>query len=58
MCGIYGTTKKYSNEVLHHKLSLMEFRGPDHLEYKRLKKINGDEITLGHVRLSIIDCFY
>lgn len=55
MCGIYGTTKKYSNEVLHHKLNLMKFRGPDHLEYKRLKKINGDEITLGHVRLSIID---
>ena len=55
MCGIYGTTKKYSNEILLHKLSLMKFRGPNHLEFKKFKKINGDEISLGHVRLSIID---
>lgn len=55
MCGIYGSTKLYSDETFHHKLDLMKFRGPDHQEFQRVKKINGEEVTLGHVRLSIMD---
>lgn len=55
MCGIYGTTKIYSNEVVKQKLNLMKFRGPDHQGFKRIKKLNGDEVTLGHVRLAIMD---
>lgn len=55
MCGIYGSTKLYSDETVRHKLDLMKFRGPDHQEFQRVKKINGEEVTLGHVRLSIMD---
>lgn len=58
MCGIYGTTLKYSYEVVKHKLELINFRGPDNLGVKRFRVSRGfktDEITMGHVRLSIID---
>lgn len=58
MCGIYGTTLQYSLERVKDKLELMNFRGPDHLGIKRFKAQGSnfeDELTLGHVRLSIID---
>ena len=55
MCGIYGSTKLYPNEVVARKLSLMKFRGPDHQHFLRVKKLNGEEVTLGHVRLAIMD---
>lgn len=58
MCGIYGTTFKYNQEVVEKKLELMNFRGPDHAGVQRFK-VQGsrvtDELTFGHVRLSIID---
>jgi asparagine synthase (glutamine-hydrolysing) len=50
MCGIYGTTVKYSDEIIIKKLALINFRGPDFSSFKHF-----DEITLGHNRLSIID---
>ncbi len=55
MCGIYGTTFRYSPEVIEHKLELMNFRGPDHLGIKEIDTPTGKKITFGHVRFSIID---
>ena len=55
MCGIYGTTLRYSDETVRHKLNLMKFRGPDHLDFIREKLANENQLILGHVRLSIID---
>jgi len=56
MCGIYGTTLRYSQDTIKHKLNLMNFRGPD---YTGIRKYNSyeqiPEVTFGHVRLSIID---
>ncbi len=55
MCGIYGSTKLYSRETFNSKLNSMIFRGPDYQEFKQFK-INDDRVlTLGHVRLSIVD---
>ncbi|MDR6782405.1 asparagine synthase (glutamine-hydrolyzing) [Pedobacter africanus] len=50
MCGIYGSTIKYSDEVICEKLARVDFRGPDFSGFKQL-----DGLTLGHNRLSIID---
>lgn len=55
MCGIYGTTLHYKPDVISHKLDLMKFRGPDHTGVKKITTPDGKELTLGHVRLSIID---
>lgn len=55
MCGIYGSTKLYSDETVRHKLKLMKFRGPDHQEFQQIKKLNGEDVTLGHVRIAIMD---
>lgn len=58
MCGIYGTTLKYTSDVVRQKLELIKFRGPDNLGikcFKVAKGFNTDEITFGHVRLSIVD---
>ena len=55
MCGIYGTTLRYKPDVIRHKLSLMRFRGPDYMGYESIPTPDGKEMTLGHVRLSIID---
>lgn len=54
MCGIYGTTFHYKDEVLQRKLKRMNFRGPD---YSGLKKyqVKDECVSLGHNRLSIID---
>ena len=55
MCGIFGTTVRYSPETNYRKLELMKFRGPDHTGIKELKTPAGQIVTFGHVRLSIID---
>jgi len=51
MCGIYGSTKIYNDEIVNSKLQRMEFRGPDNSDFKLLN----DKVILGHNRLSIID---
>lgn len=55
MCGIYGTTLRYEQKDIQHKLELMKFRGPDHTGMKELETPAGQIVTFGHVRLSIID---
>jgi len=50
MCGIYATNIFYNKKEVIEKLKLMEFRGPDNLGYLKIR-----DVTLGHVRLSIID---
>lgn len=55
MCGIFGTTLRYSRKVIEHKLELMNFRGPDHTGIKEFDVSLDMKLTLGHVRLSILD---
>lgn len=55
MCGIFGTTLRYSSEVIERKLELMNFRGPDHTGIKEFYVSSELKLTLGHVRLSILD---
>ncbi len=50
MCGIYLTNIPYTEEDVKTKLDSISFRGPD---YTGIEKINN--LTLGHLRLSIID---
>lgn len=50
MCGIYGSTIKYSDEIIKAKLAKINFRGPD---YSAFQQFEG--LILGHNRLSIID---
>lgn len=50
MCGIYGSTIRYSDEIVTQKLNRINFRGPDFSAFRHY-----DGITLGHNRLSIID---
>lgn len=50
MCGIFGTTKKYTDLVLNEKLCRTQFRGPDFSAFK-----NYEKVTLGHNRLAILD---
>lgn len=54
MCGIYGTTRKYTAEVLKRKVERFAFRGPDHTGMKSYmgEKYN---LVLAHNRLAIID---
>ena len=55
MCGIFGTTKLYNNEVIKKKLSSMNFRGPDYQGYKTYLVKEGQPLIFGHVRLAILD---
>ena len=55
MCGIFGTTLRYSRKVIEHKVELMTFRGPDHTGIKEFDVSSDMKLTLGHVRLSILD---
>lgn len=55
MCGIFGTTLRYSSEVIERKLELMNFRGPDHTGIKEFDVSSELKLILGHVRLSILD---
>lgn len=50
MCGIYGSTLKYSSQTVERKLAQINFRGPDFTSFSQQ-----DDIVLGHNRLSIID---
>ncbi|MCC8426369.1 asparagine synthase (glutamine-hydrolyzing) [Mucilaginibacter sp. UR6-11] len=50
MCGIYGSTIYYSDEVVREKLARVNFRGPDHTGFERSR-----QVILGHNRLAIID---
>ncbi|WP_214225527.1 asparagine synthase (glutamine-hydrolyzing) [Pedobacter sp. B4-66] len=50
MCGIYGSTLRYRDEIVREKLARIEFRGPDFSAFQHF-----EGITLGHNRLSIID---
>ncbi len=51
MCGIYGSTKIYNNDIISKKLAIANFRGPDYSEFKKIDST----VVLGHNRLSIID---
>lgn len=55
MCGIFGTTRCYERSIIKKKLELMNFRGPDHTGMEKMHTPDGETLTLGHVRLSIID---
>lgn len=55
MCGIYGTTFQYDKETISKKLELMNFRGPDNTGVEEIATPDGQQLTMGHVRLSIID---
>lgn len=50
MCGIYGTTLRYSNDVVSRKMDRISFRGPD---YTAIKRYN--DVLFAHNRLAIID---
>jgi asparagine synthase (glutamine-hydrolysing) len=54
MCGIYGTTLKYSEQQIKEKLKRTAFRGPDKMGWQFYKN-DSHQITFGHNRLSIID---
>lgn len=51
MCGIYGSTKIFTEEIIKQKLGLMDFRGPDNSHYV----VYNNKVILGHNRLAIID---
>ena len=55
MCGIFGTTRCYERSIIKKKLDLINFRGPDHTGMEVIRTQDGETLTLGHVRLSIID---
>ena len=55
MCGIYGTTFPYNRQVIERKLELMKFRGPNYTGIKEFDVYPDIKLTLGHVRLSILD---
>ncbi|MDB4925245.1 asparagine synthase (glutamine-hydrolyzing) [Mucilaginibacter sp.] len=50
MCGIYGSTVYYTDDIVREKLARVNFRGPDHSGFER-----SGPVTLGHNRLAIID---
>src|SRR5680860_1160320 len=54
MCGIYGTTKSYTEEQVKEKLERTSFRGPDQMGWQTYSSAR-NKVTLGHNRLSIID---
>lgn len=50
MCGIYGSTIYYNDDLVRAKLARVSFRGPDHSGFERI-----DGVVLGHNRLAIVD---
>ena len=50
MCGIYGSTIQYGDEIIKAKLNVIQFRGPDFSSFER-----NEDIILGHNRLAILD---
>lgn len=51
MCGIYFSTKPFSEQVFNEKLNRVSFRGPD---YQCVRKVD-ENVFMGHLRLAIID---
>jgi len=51
MCGIYGSTRIYSDEIVKKKLDSMKFRGPDYSGFCNMQ----NAVVLGHNRLAILD---
>lgn len=51
MCGIFGTTKIYSESIIRKKIANTSFRGPDFSDFKTFS----NNLTFGHNRLAIID---
>ena len=49
MCGIYITNHNFNKGCLK-KLNTIKFRGPDNTGYSKI-----DNVSIGHLRLSIID---
>lgn len=54
MCGIYGSTIRYTEELFRRKLDIFKFRGPDYTGLKHYTIPEG-QLTFGHNRLAIID---
>ncbi|WOK06272.1 asparagine synthase (glutamine-hydrolyzing) [Imperialibacter roseus] len=54
MCGIYGTTVRYSDDLLRSKLNRTAFRGPD-FQSLFFSREQDAYLALGHNRLSIVD---
>jgi asparagine synthase (glutamine-hydrolysing) len=54
MCGIYGTTLNYEQNVFQEKLKRINFRGPDFTGIQSYKT-NIGKVTFGHNRLAILD---
>lgn len=54
MCGIYGSTICYTEEIFRRKLAVFKFRGPDYTGLKQYVLPEG-QLTFGHNRLAIID---
>ena len=54
MCGIYGTTLSYSDEIIQKKMDSFRFRGPDYCGIQKYDFRSGT-LTFGHNRLSIVD---
>lgn len=50
MCGIYLTNIPFSEKEVIDKLESIKYRGPDNLGVQKINKV-----TLGHLRLSILD---
>ena len=50
MCGIYGSTVYYNDEIIRAKLARVQFRGPDYSGFERV-----ESVILGHNRLAIVD---
>ena len=54
MCGIYGSTKHYNEQLLKRKMQQFRFRGPDNTGLKSYLLPHG-QLVLGHNRLAIVD---
>lgn len=50
MCGIYGTTLSYPDDIIREKMNRIIFRGPDYTGIRRY-----DHVLFAHNRLAIID---
>ncbi|GAA4967545.1 asparagine synthase (glutamine-hydrolyzing) [Algibacter aquimarinus] len=51
MCGIFGSTRPYNEDIILKKLTIAKFRGPDFSNFVKVS----NNLTFGHNRLSIFD---
>lgn len=54
MCGIFGSTKNYGNEIVERKMRQFAFRGPDFTGIRYYTTTAG-QLCLAHNRLAVID---